>query len=147
MGLLMVFWTRLFLYIGAANTALVPLGMSRKATIPLIVLSILMSCQNAENDSNAEERSHAGRNQDDDDDCGVEDGIQSATIEYFNPKTGYSATYSLNVEVENCQVVQIDFNNGGYLDGDHIEPADIDENGDATIEDDRGRNFEVHIQK
>jgi len=121
--------------------------MSRKATIVLIVLSILISCQNAERDDNAKERSHIGISQDDDEDCGVEDGTQSATIDYFNPKTGYSTTYSLNVEVENCQVVQIDFNNGGYLDANHIEPADIDENGDATIEDDRGRNFEVHVQK
>ena len=68
-------------------------------------------------------------------------------VDYYNPETGYDASYTLNVEVENCQVVQIDFNNDGYLDGDHIEPADIDENGDASIEDDRGRSFGVHIDK
>jgi hypothetical protein len=121
--------------------------MNRKATIVLILLSILMSCQNAENEGNTEERSHTGINQDDDSGCGVEDGTQSATINYFNPTTGYNATYTLNVEVENCQVIQIDFNNGGYLDADHIDPTDIDENGDASIEDDRGRSFDVHIQK
>ena len=121
--------------------------MVRKSTILLLVFSILVSCQYAEKDDNAEERSHTSRSLDEDNDCGVEDGTQSATIDYFNSKTGYSATYSLNVEVENCQVVQINFNNGGYLDADHIEPADIDENGDASIEDDRGRNFEVHIDK
>jgi len=122
-------------------------GMSRNLTISLIVLSILMSCQNAEKDDNAKESSHTGTNQVDDEGCGVEDGTESAKIDYFNPNTGYSAIYLLNVEVENCQVLQIDFNNGGYLDADHIEPADIDQNGDATIEDDRGRTFEVHIQK
>jgi hypothetical protein len=121
--------------------------MSRKSATVLIVLSILMSCQNTEKEGNAQEQSHSGATQDNDNDCGVEDGTQSATIDYFNPATGYSATYSLNVEVENCQVIQIDFNNGGYLDDDHIEPTDIDENGDASIEDDKGRTFEVHIQK
>ena len=77
--------------------------------------------------------------------CGLEDGTHSATVSYFNPDTDYSATYSLQVEVEDCQVIQIDFPNGGYLDNDHIDPTDIDEDGDASVEDDRGRNFEVHI--
>jgi hypothetical protein len=121
--------------------------MNKKTTILLIALSILISCQNAEKENNAGETTHISTNQDDDSDCGVEDGTQSATIDYLNPSTGYSATYSLDVEVENCQVVQIDFNNGGYLDSDHIEPAEIDKNGDASVEDDRGRSFEVHIHR
>jgi len=122
--------------------------MNSKATIVLIVLSVMTSCQHAEKENNSRERTYRHTEQDDDDDsCGVDDGTQSATVDYYNPETGYSATYSLNVEIENCQVVQIDFNNGGYLDGDHIEPANIDENGDASVEDDQGRSFEVHIQR
>src|SRR5882672_5806776 len=103
--------------------------INKKAISVIILLSILFSCQNAERDGHGPERSHATTDEEGDHDCGVEDGTQSATVDYLNPETGYSATYSLNVEVENCQVVQIDFNNGGYLNGDHIEPADIDENG------------------
>lgn len=110
-------------------------------------MSFLLACQNAGSESSSERRRDNSTDHADDNDCGVEDGTQSATIDYYNPQTGYTATYSLDVEVENCQVIQIDFNNGGYLDGDHIEPADIDENGDASVEDDRGRSFDVHIQK
>src|SRR5580658_134250 len=51
--------------------------------------------------------------------CAFDDGTHSATIEYNNPFTNYSATYALDVEVENCQVIQIDFNNGGYLGPHH----------------------------
>jgi hypothetical protein len=121
--------------------------MNRMAIIVLIGMSFLLACQNSGSESNSERRSDNSTDQTDDNDCSVEDGTQSATIDYYNPQTGYTATYSLDVEVENCQVIQIDFNNGGYLDGDHIGPGDIDENGDASIEDDLGRTFEVHIQK
>jgi hypothetical protein len=31
--------------------------------------------------------------------CVVEDGTYSATVDYYNPETGYSQTYSLDVEV------------------------------------------------
>jgi hypothetical protein len=79
--------------------------------------------------------------------CGFNDDTYSATVDYDNPTTGYNTTYTLDVEVEDCQVVQIDFPNGGYLNDDHITPEDLDNNGDATIEDDRGRTFQVHIDK
>jgi hypothetical protein len=85
---------------------------------------------------------------DDDDDksgCGVDDGTHSATIAYYNPSTNYSATYTVDVEVDGCQVTQINFNNGGYLGPNHIAPTDIDEDGDAPVVDDRGRSYGVHI--
>jgi hypothetical protein len=121
--------------------------MKRRVAIVLFVLIFLVACRNEGREDNSENSRQISTDQADDNDCGIEDGTQSATIDYYNPQTGYAAAYSLDVEVENCQVIQIDFNNGGYLDGDHIEPGDIDENGDASIEDDRGRSFEVHIQK
>ncbi len=77
----------------------------------------------------------------------IEDGTYSATVDYNNPNTNYSATYTLNVEVENGQVVQIDFPNGGYLDEDHITPADLDEDGNANIEGEDGKTYDVHIEK
>jgi len=57
----------------------------------------------------------------------------------------YSATYTLDVEVEDCQVVQINFPNDGYLDEDHISYADIDENGNASIEGEDGKSYEIQI--
>lgn len=129
--------------------------LSKKTILVMLSISFLLSCKNGEtgrhgrDPDNDQEQDQRDAKDDDDDDrgCGVEDGTQTARVDYYNPETGYDASYTLNVEVENCQVVQIDFNNGGYLDEDHIEPADIDEDGDASIEDDRGRSFEVHIDK
>jgi len=117
------------------------------AILSVLILSILISCRNAANNEvNLRDKSKSISKEDDDSECSIDDGTHSARIDYYNPSTGYSADYTLNVEVENCQVIQIDFNNGGYLDGDHIDPADIDKNGDASIEDDKGRSFEIHIQ-
>jgi len=78
-------------------------------------------------------------------DCNLEDGTYSATVDYNNSETGYSATYTVDVEVQDCQVIQIDFPNGGYIDSDHITPADIDEDGQASVEGESGRTYEVEI--
>jgi len=75
----------------------------------------------------------------------IEDGTYNATVDYNNPSTGYSATYTLDVEVNDGQVIQIDFPNGGYLDEDHITAADIDEEGDANVEGEDGKTYDVHI--
>jgi len=75
----------------------------------------------------------------------IEDGTYGATVDYNNPSTGYSATYTLDVEVSDGQVTQIDFPNGGYLDEDHITAADIDQDGDAEVEGEDGKTYNVHI--
>jgi hypothetical protein len=49
------------------------------------------------------------------------------------------------VEVEDGEVNQIDFPNDGYLDEDHIDAEELDEDGNATIEDENGRTFEISI--
>ena len=77
--------------------------------------------------------------------CKYKDGTHSATVDYFNPETGFSNKYSLDVEVEDCQVVQINFPNGGWLDSDHINPEQLDDDGNCTIEGDEGRTYEIQI--
>ena len=77
--------------------------------------------------------------------CGLDDGTYSATVDYNNPETGYSATYTLDVDVQDCQVIQINFPNDGYLDLDHISAADIDENGSATVDGENGKTYEIQI--
>ena len=77
--------------------------------------------------------------------CKFEDGTYSATVDYNNPETGYSATYTLDVEVQDCQIVQINFPNDGYLDEDHISYADIDEDGNATVDGEDGKTYEIQI--
>ncbi len=78
-------------------------------------------------------------------DCNFEDGNYTAIVDYNNPETSYSATYTLDVEVEDCQVVQINFPNDGYLDEDHISYADIDEDGRATVYGEEGKTYEIQI--
>ena len=75
----------------------------------------------------------------------VEDGTHSATVYYNNPQTGYSATYTLDVEVEDGQVIQIDFPNGGYIDSDHITPEALNSDGECTIYGDDGKTYVIHI--
>lgn len=96
--------------------------------------------------------SHKSSNADDDDEnavvsssCEIEDGTYSAIVDYYNPETGFSNTYTLDVEVESCQIVQIDFPNGGWLDEDHIDPADIDQDGNASVSGEDGKTYDVHI--
>ena len=74
-----------------------------------------------------------------------DDGTYSATVDYYNPETGYSQTYTLDVEVEGCEVVQIDFPNGGWLDSDHITPAELDEDGNCTVDGEDGKTYEIQI--
>lgn len=75
----------------------------------------------------------------------ISDGSYNATVDYSNPNTGHSATYTLSVEVSDGQVIQINFPNDGYLDEDHITPTDIDENGNASVEGEEGKTYDVHI--
>ncbi len=77
--------------------------------------------------------------------CKIEDGTYSATVDYNNSETGYSNTYTLDVDVESCQVIQINFPKGGWLDEDHIDAADIDEDGNASVSGENGKTYEVHI--
>lgn len=80
-----------------------------------------------------------------------EDGTYDASVHYYNLKTGYSATYDLEVYVEDGEVVRINFPKGGWLDDDvhpsesQLSPAELDEDGEAIMEDENGRTFEVKI--
>lgn len=92
------------------------------------------------NEKNSDEESNS-----DETACKFEDGTHSATVDYTNPETGFSQTYTLDVEIENCEVVQINFPKGGWLDSDHITPSEIDENGSCSIEGENGKTYEIQI--
>lgn len=78
---------------------------------------------------------------------GYEDGTYSASVDYNNPETGYSTSYTLDVEVEDNHVTIIYFPNGGYLDDDHIWPGELDEQGFVRIEGEDGKTYDVQIDE
>ena len=81
----------------------------------------------------------------------ITDGTYDASVDYYNPKTGYSATYDLEVDVEDGEVVKVNFPKGGWLDDDihpsesRLRSEELDEYGEATLEDSNGRTFRVKI--
>lgn len=78
--------------------------------------------------------------------CTFKDGTHAATVNYHNPTTDHTATYNdLQVHVKDCKIVQIDFPNGGWLDESHIPATRINDNGEATLKDDKGRTWKIHL--
>jgi hypothetical protein len=77
--------------------------------------------------------------------CNYDDGTYSANVDYYNDETGFNNTYTLDVDVENCEVIQINFPNGGWLDSDHISPAELDDYGRCTIYGEEGKVYEVEV--
>ncbi len=98
-----------------------------------------------EEDNNVEDDAVKDTAEDEQSSCGIADGSHTAMVDYTNDGTGYSQTYTLDVEVEDCQVTQINFPNGGWLDADHITPAEIDTDGNASVDGEDGKSYEVHI--
>jgi hypothetical protein len=80
---------------------------------------------------------------DEDDGESLEEGAHEATVDYYNPSTGWSNTYDLDVEVEDGRVTEIRFPNGGYITADE----ELDDEGNATVYDDEGREYEVHVDQ
>ncbi len=73
-----------------------------------------------------------------------ENGIYCATVDYYNPNTGTSNSYLLNVEVENDELVTVFWPNGGWLDESHFTPEDIS-SGSCNFISDKGYDYTVTI--
>lgn len=73
------------------------------------------------------------------------DGTYCAEVEYYNPNTGTRSTYTLNVDVENNELVLIHWPNGGWLDDSHFTPVELDDNGFCYFTSDKGYEYEVQI--
>lgn len=127
-------------------------------TITLFFLTaltcLIFSCSSRSDRIRANENSNSSFNSEEEDEnnennsgCKYEDGTYSATVDYNNSETGYSATYTLDVDVQDCQIVQINFPNDGYLDEDHISNADIDEDGSASVDGEDGKTYEIQIDE
>lgn len=75
--------------------------------------------------------------------CGYKDGEHMAEVKYYNPKSGTRSTYTLNVEVKDCEVVKIKFPKGGYIDESHMKVEKLSAvGGKASIE---AKNGDVDV--
>lgn len=76
---------------------------------------------------------------------GYEDGTYCAEVEYYNPNTGTNNTYTLEVEVYNNEVTQINWGNGGWMDEDHFSSEELDSDGTCTFTSDKGYDYTITI--
>lgn len=117
-----------------------------------LLFFLLAACENktSYNSSSqlepAEQRAY--KNEESEEEARYPDDTYSADVEYYNPNTGNSNTYSLEVEVVNNTVTVIHFNNGGWLDETHIvSGGELDEDGNTSIETDKGYIFDITINR
>jgi major membrane immunogen (membrane-anchored lipoprotein) len=73
------------------------------------------------------------------------DGTYCAEVEYYNANTGTESEYFLTVEVENNEIIQINFPGGGQMDSNHFDNADLDEDGSSSLTSDKGYEYEIQI--
>ncbi len=125
--------------------------------IYLFLLCLFISCKDSESDSTYQNTDDSSYHESDDEtdyeededdyEQGIEDGDYWASVDYYNPETGYSATYTLEVEVYDNEITTIYFPNDGYLDDSHIYAEELDDDGYAFIQGNDGRTFEVQLDK
>lgn len=72
------------------------------------------------------------------------DDTYCADVDYYNPNTGFSNNYTLNVDVEYNEVVRISFSSG-WLDNSEFSSEELDEDGYCDIRLYDGREFEIQI--
>ncbi|MCW1962012.1 hypothetical protein [Chryseobacterium viscerum] len=60
-------------------------------------------------------------------------------------KNFINSRFFVTVDVRDCQVIQINFPNDGYLDDDHISYADIGNDGSASVDGEDGRTYQIQI--
>lgn len=73
------------------------------------------------------------------------DDIYCAEVEYHNPNTGTTSSYILTVEVENNEIITINWPSGGWLDEDNFSGADLDEEGSTDFTSDYGYEYNIQI--
>ncbi|MBP2616962.1 hypothetical protein [Chryseobacterium jejuense] len=71
-------------------------------------------------------------------------GTYCAEIDYYYYNTGTSSTYTLTVEVENDELVKINWPNGGWLDDSHFTPQDIS-SGSCSFTSDAGYDYNITL--
>lgn len=110
----------------------------------VLVLLSLVSCRSdhsSYSSNNAQQRSYHSSETEE----AFPDGDYCADVEYYNPNTGTQSSYTLNVEVEDNELIKIYWPNGGWLDDDHFYPEELDEDGYCEFTSDEGYEYTVQI--
>lgn len=108
----------------------------------LASIAILPSC--TESSSYSEYQDTAEAEEDNNSGNEYEDGVWCADVEYYNPNTGTRNNYDLEVEVENDELIQIEWPNGGWLDDSHFSAEDIS-SGECSFTSDRGYEYTITL--
>lgn len=103
----------------------------------LIFLILLLNSCFDNNGYNTDENSVS-------EEVGYKDGTYCAEVDYYYSNTGTSSTYTLEIEIEDNNLIKIYWPNGGWLDDSHFSPPDIS-NGKATFESDKGVEYTVRV--
>jgi len=128
--------------------------MNKIYIIPLYLLLLLTGCKSKENKTLSTEQevvindpASSYSSEEANEDIEYEDGEYCATIEYYNPKTGTSSTYTLTVEVENGELSQINWPNGGWLDDTHFSRPTIETDGSCSFTTYDGKSYDIQIDE
>ena len=105
----------------------------------LIFVFLLLGCTNKSEEETSTSSSETQKSGE------YEDGTYCALVTYYNPNTGTRRTYTLNVDVENNELVRINWNNGGWLDDSHFSPETLDEDGSCSYTSDKGYKYDIEI--
>lgn len=138
----------------------------KKISILFILFTLFTNCKKSDNTSSTSATttssgSFASLNEDvnpedmdisDDDDVqryldatgDYPDGTYCAEVEYYNSSTGTRRSYDLDVEVQNGDLTQIDWPNGGWLDSTHFSPESIS-SGEVSFRSDKGYRYTVTL--
>ena len=123
---------------------------SKIKSLLYILLVSLIGCNNrntaSENESsNSYSSEESGGFEDEIAEGVYEDGTWCARVTYYNPNTGTSGTYTLNVEVQDNELIKIYWGNGGWLDEDHFYAQELDEDGYCSFTSDKGNSYTVTV--
>jgi len=79
--------------------------------------------------------------------CTLKNGIHKSSMYYYDKKTAYSRTYTSEIEILDCEINKIIFEDGTSLNKDQIYSTPIDKKGKLTITTDKDIIYEVSIIK
>jgi hypothetical protein len=68
-----------------------------------------------------------------------------AEVTYVNDQTGSNSTCDLRVQVENNQIIKIDFNDGSRLEGDNLYSNSLNSDGECICTSTTGKQYQVKI--